>query len=380
MATRILSTIRRTDWLLLGAVLVLSLFGLLNLAGDPSQETQLIKQAVFIVLGVGVFYAASHYDYRFLSASNTRSMFIWGVGAMLLAGVTFLGPTVRGAANWLYIGPLSIDPIEIVKLGVLVALAATLSRSHERLIFFHRILPSAVIVIVPIALAMLQPDLGSAIVLAALWFGTVVLLRLPLRSTVLLIVLVLLLVVTAWNTLLLDYQKDRLLAFVNPAQDPMGAGYQTRQALIAVGAGGLTGRGFFTADLSSNLDLLPESASDFAFASLIEQSGLLGALLILSVFGLILTRIERVVRFSTNNFSAIYAMALMVLLVTEVGLHVGMNIGLLPVTGLPLPFVSYGGSHTLVTFAMLGLLESIRLHQPELQQESIEPLGELSFD
>ena len=196
----------------------------------------------------------------------------------------------------------------------------------------------------------------------------------------LLLLLAAVILAVAWGTVLYDYQKDRLLTFLNPDADPLGAGYQTRQAVTAAGAGGFAGRGFFTEDLHARLSLLPESSSDFAFASLTEQAGLLGAILMLALFALILTRIERVARQATNNFSAIYALSLTVLLVTEITLHIGMNIGMLPVTGLPLPFVSYGGSHTLVAFAMLGLLESIRLHQPELRREEIEPLAEIAIE
>ena len=375
---QIVSSVRRIDWTLLLAALALSGIGLLNLAGVPQHASLLVKQGIFVVLGIAVFFAASMVDYRTLRSGSAFVWLLWAVGVALLGGVALFGTTVRGAANWLILGPVSVDPIEIVKGASLLALASFFARTHSSLVFLPRVLLSGFIIGIPVVFALLQPDLGSAAVLAALWFFMVVLLRTPWRTVLLLILFAALLMGIGWNTVVHDYQKERLLAFVHPDEDPLGAAYQTRQALIAIGSGGVLGRGFFAADLSATLDLLPESSSDFAFASLVEQGGLFTGLLILLLLAVLLVRIERVAHAATNNFSAIYAMGLLVLLVLGAALHIGMNVGLLPVTGLPLPLVSYGGSHTLAMFAMLGFLQSIRMNQPELVGESVEPLGDLT--
>lgn len=375
---QIVSSVKRTDWVLLLAALMLSGIGLLNLAGIPQHEGLLLKQTIFVVVGVVVFFAASTIDYRTLRSSGALVWSLWVVGVALLGGVALFGTTVRGAANWIILGPISIDPVEIVKVASLLALATYFARSHTSLVFLPRVLLSGFIIGIPVVFALLQPDLGSAVVLGALWFFMVVLLRTPAKTVLLLLLAAVLLVGIGWNTILHDYQKDRLTAFINPDADPLGAAYQTRQALIAAGSGGVFGQGFFAEDLSARLDLLPESANDFAFASLMEQGGLLTGLLILLLLGVLFVRVERVAHKATNNFSAIYAMGLLVLLTLGVLLHVGMNVGLLPVTGLPLPLVSYGGSHTLAMFAMLGLLQSIRLNQPELVGDEVKPLGDLS--
>lgn len=372
-------TLKRLDWPLIGAVVLLQGIGLLNLLGIPQHEGLLLKQAMFVLLGLFVLVAVSRIDYRVLRASAPMVWALWIVGVLVLAGVALFGTSVRGAANWLIVGSLSIDPIEIVKFGSLLVLAQYFSRAHTGLVFLSRVVLSGAIIGIPVAFALLQPDVGSAVVLVALWFWMIILLRVPFRTVLLLALMAIVVVSVGWNVGLHDYQKDRLTAFINPEADPLGAAYQTRQAVVAIGSGGVTGRGYFAEDLSARLNLLPESANDFAFASLVEQGGLLIALLILSLFAFIFIRIARVVHASTNNFSSIYAMGLLVLLATQVALHVGMNLGMLPVTGLPLPFVSYGGSHTLTAFAMLGLLQSIRLNQPQLQQDTMMPLGELSL-
>ncbi len=375
---RVLDTLLGIDWLLFGAVIVLSGLGLLNLAGVPQYSDLLAKQAMFLVAGVVVFFAASTIDYRSLRSSTALVWSLWGIGVALLGGVALFGTSIRGAANWILLGPISIDPIEVVKIGSLLVLASYFSKSHTGLVFLPRVLLSGAIIGIPVAFALLQPDLGSAVVLAGLWFWMVVLLRVPFRTIMLLVVLAVLVAGVGWNSVLHDYQKDRLVAFIDPNADPLGAAYQTQQALVAVGSGGVFGQGFFAENLSARLNLLPESASDFAFASLMEQGGLVIGLFILALLSLVLIRVARVAHMATNNFSAIYAMGLAVLLSIGITLHIGMNIGLLPVTGLPLPFISYGGSHTLVMFAMLGLLQSIRMNQPQLQQEEIEPMSELS--
>lgn len=375
---RILAIVRKTDWLLLAAALALSAFGLMNLGAIPDHRILFIKQAVFVAVGIAVFFAAAAFDYRILRSVPALSWWVWGGGVALLALVMLFGRTVRGAANWLYVGPLSIDPIELVKIGVLLLLATTLAKSHSALVFFGRVALSAMIVLVPIGIALLRPDLGSAIVLGALWFFVVVTLGIPFRTTVLLLLLVAITASVGWTMFLHDYQKERITAFINPEADPLGAAYQTRQAEVAIGSAGLSGRGLAADDLSAGLALLPESATDFAFASFVEQTGLWGALLTLALFAFVLVRMERVAQMTTNTFSGIFVLGVVVLFTIEMTLNIGMNLGMLPVTGLPLPLLSYGGSHTLVTFALLGLVESVRINQPQLlvlNRESVTDLA-----
>lgn len=375
MLARFYFAIRSLDPWLLGAVVLLSIGGLLNLLGTSAAQGLFVKQLIFTIVGFALIILVAVLDYRWFRSSPILGLLVWGIGLVLLAFVVVWGEAVRGAQNWLFVGPLSIGPVEIVKFGALVTLAAFFARSHQELVFPRRIFISSLIVVIPIALTFLQPDLGSAIILGALWFGVVVVLRMPLRFVAAVLLLTALVGALGWQTALHDYQKERILSFMQPEADPSGAAYQSRQATIAVGAGGFLGRGFFEADLASNLAFLPESATDFAFAALVERAGFVGGIATLTAFGVLLWRIRRVALSTTNNFSRVYAIGLFVLFFTEASLNIGMNLGMLPVTGNPLPFVSYGGSHTLIAFISLGLLESIRLHQPHAFVYDRDPIS-----
>ncbi|OHA52299.1 MAG: hypothetical protein A2991_01060 [Candidatus Terrybacteria bacterium RIFCSPLOWO2_01_FULL_58_14] len=373
---RLVSFLTALDRWLLAAIVLLGILGLLNLAALPGPAL-FLKQSIFIAAGFILFAGFALFDYRILRSTPLVGMAVWGSGVGLLALVALIGEAVRGAQNWIYLGPISIGPIEIVKLGSLLMLAHYFAREHRGLVFPGRVALSALAVIVPITFAFLQPDLGAVALLAMLWFGSVLILRIPLRTVVAIVLLVIFAATFAWGTLLHDYQRARVLAFLHPQDDPLGAAYQSRQAIVAVGAGGLTGRGIFAEDLISRLSFLPESSTDFAFSAIVERTGFFGALLMLSAFAVILWRIGRVAIRATNNFSCAYAIGLLVLLASEISLHVGMNLGMIPVSGLPLPFVSYGGSHLLTTFAALGILESIRLHQPGFVRSDRDASAEL---
>lgn len=379
MLTRFLATAFRLDPWLIGAAGLLSLLGLANLWGSPALAPLFVKQVVFVVVGMLLVVLLAGFDYRWFRSSSIPALLVWGTGVALLVLTVLFSESVRGAANWIFFGPLSVEPVEIVKAGVLFLLAWHFARAHADLVFPSRVVLSAFIVLVPIALTFLQPDLGSAVILAALWFLMAVLLRMPIRVTIGVLVATAGVAAFVWGSALHDYQRERILSFLSPEQDPLGAAYQSRQAVTAVGSGGFFGRGIAADDLSSRLAFLPESATDFAFASLVEQTGFTGLLAMLTAFGIVLFRIQLVARRATNNFSCAYALGLFVLLGIEAVLNVGMNLGFLPVTGTPLPFVSYGGSHTLVAFALVGFLESVRLHQPAFLLSDRETLSAVSL-
>src|SRR3989344_982987 len=278
MMGRMLITFRSIDRWLLAAVLFLAGMGLMSRAGMPQETRLFAKQIIFIGAGILLIIAVASFDYRFFRSTAVPGMAAWGLGSALLLGALVTGARVRGAANWLFLGPFSIGPIEVVKLGVLLTLAHFFAREHRRLVFPKRLIVSALFVAAPVLLTLLQPDLGSTVVLGALWFFLVVLLGVPLRTVVAILVILAAAGGVLWQGLFQDYQKDRILSFVNPAHDPLGAGYQSAQAMMTIGSGGIFGKGFFASDLASRLAFLPESATDFAFASLVEKSGLLGAL------------------------------------------------------------------------------------------------------
>ena len=360
---------KKPDWLLFGAVLFLSFLGILNLQSlalsNAEFKTLLIKQVLFVGLGFGVALGISTFDYRVLRTRSALIFLLWLCAVAVLVLPIVFGIRVRGAASWISFLGVSLQPIEFIKIVLLIVLAKYFAGRTQELVRPRHLIASGFYVAVPSLIAILQPDLGAAVLFAAVWFAVVALLGLPVRRIVALFLLFCVIAGAFWIGGLEPYQRERIASFFSPEPHALGAGYQVKQALIAIGSGGLWGRGTQGA-LHARLGMLPESATDFSFAALVEQIGFLGGASILVAFAIIIFRILRIGFVATNNFSRAYAVGLATLLFAEMTINIGMNVGFLPVTGLPLPFVSYGGSHTIATLLGIGLLESIRRHQPQM--------------
>jgi len=221
---------------------------------------------------------------------------------------------------------------------------------------------SFVYVAIPMALVMLQPDLGSAIVLGAIWLGMALVGGIKLRHLIFLFFTGLLVAAVAWNFFLLPYQKIRITAFINPQGDIRGAGYHAQQSVIAIGSGEIFGKGIGFGT-QSRLEFLPEHETDFIFAAFAEEWGFIGVLFLLLFFGIIVWRVLRVGIYGESNFEKLYAAGLAILLLFQSAIHIGMNAGVLPITGLGMPFLSYGGSSLVSLFLALGILESFSLRK-----------------
>ena len=349
-------------------LVVLGLMNLFTLAETAEIERLLlVKQMAFLAVGIGIIVLLASLDYRVLRLKSEIVLAFWAVTTGLMLIALIAGVSIRGAASWLVVGPVSFGPAELAKLALIVVLAKYFASRAEEIAAPRHLIGSSVFAALPAGIALLQPDFGSAALFFAIWFGVVFVLGLPLKRFIALAAILLLAGILLWNFVLRSYQQERILSFVYPERDPLGSAWQAQQALVAVGSGGWLGRGF-SETLQARLGMLPESATDFAFAALVEQFGFAGAVVLILLFGILMWRVLRVVWQATNNFSRACAAGIVVLFAAHVAIHVGMNIGLFPVTGIPLPFVSYGGSHLLTAFAMLGLVESIRLHQPQMLQ------------
>jgi rod shape determining protein RodA len=321
-----------------------------------SARADWVRQLVWVVLGAAAYAAATAFDYRRL-----RPLAPWlylGMLAMLLA-VRLLGRTTLGAQRWLSVAGFPLQPSELSKLLLVVVLAAYLSRV-ERLSW--RAFLGALGLVAPVAaLILLQPDLGTTIVVIAVAMG---MLFLGGASVIQLgsLAAFATLAVPLLPHLLHGYQRRRLEIFLNPNSDPLGAGYNLLQARIAVGAGGMFGQGWLHG-LQGALGFVPERATDFVFAVFAEQFGLLGSLLLLSIFGTLLIRVLRSMAVAPDRFGSLVAAGVFVMVLTQVVENVGMNIGVLPIAGIPLPLISYGGSATVTTLAALGLVQSVTLRR-----------------
>jgi rod shape determining protein RodA len=352
--------LRGLDWVLIGCLSALFLIGLATLYGTPGEKTAFYKQLMFGALALLLLLAGSLFDYRSFRDRPLLLVVLYGggVGALLL--LLLIGAKVRGVAGWFQIGGIAVQPVELVKIFVILALAKYLSVRHVELYRLRHLFISGLYVLVPVSLVMLQPDLGSAVVLIAVWVGLIVISGIRVREFLLIIAAGILAAVLLWSFGLQEYQRDRILAFLSPGEDPLGSAYQTRQAMIAIGSGGLFGKGLGEGS-QTRLGFLPEYETDFIFAAIGEEWGLLGALLVLVLWGVIFWRMYRLWDHASNNFARLYIGGVLVLLATHVILNVGANVGWLPVTGLPLPFVSAGGSNLLSLALGMSIVLSIKV-------------------
>ncbi|MBP7061182.1 MAG: rod shape-determining protein RodA [Candidatus Moranbacteria bacterium] len=313
-----------------------------------------LKQSIYAVIGMVVLFFTASLDYRYVQKYSTV-LYFFTMGILLL--VLLFGTTINGTAGWLSFGAFQVQPVEIAKVTLIIFLASFISKKKSELGEWTRVIASLILSAVLIFLVLRQPDLGSSLVLAAIWGGMIVASGLRLRHFLVLGFLGSLLIFGSWF-LLADYQKARIQTFIHPESDPLGSGYNVLQAMVAVGSGGISGKGLGYGS-QSQLSFLPEKQTDFIFAVVAEELGLVGAGFVIVLYGVLLYRIRRIGLLASDNFGYLLSLGVMIMVFVQVLINVGMNVGLLPVTGLPAPFLSYGGSSLLSLSASLGLLLSV---------------------
>ncbi|KKS90571.1 MAG: Rod shape-determining protein RodA [Microgenomates group bacterium GW2011_GWA2_44_7] len=340
------------DWWIIGATILLIGVGLTIQASISPSEVYL--QTGFVFVGILAFFVASIISSTFFS---TFAKYIYVSSVVFLVLPFIIGELTRGTFRWISIGPLNIQPSEIVKPLIIIGLAKYFST--RKLNRPREILLGGLLAIVPAVIIFLQPDLGSALVLMAGWLAVIFTAGIPMSWLGTLGISVGILFPLIWN-FLKGYQKNRLLSFLEPGRDPLGTGYNLIQALVAVGSGGLVGRGLGRGT-QSHLRFLPENSTDFVFASLVEELGVIGAIIVLASFGIIFWRMYTVASKTTNRFERLYVVGVMGLIFFQAFVGAGMNMGLLPVTGVPLPFISQGGSSLVSVLFSLGLVHGVYL-------------------
>ncbi|MFZ0428257.1 MAG: rod shape-determining protein RodA [Acidobacteriota bacterium] len=348
------------DFLMLAVVAALSLLGVLGVysAGLSSGGRFYTGQLLRIGLGFGVCLVVMLFDYRKLVE---RAVVLYVLALLVLAGVLVFGSEVNGSKSWIHLGGVNFQPSEFTKIVVLLIVIRLIADSREEYLTRRRLISVALVCLAPIILIILQRDLGTAIMFVPIVGG--ILLVGGVRKRLLLAALILALVSTplVWFGLK-DYQRQRVLVTLDPGRDPLGVGYQTRQAQIAIGSGGLTGRGIGEG-LQSQLGFVPESHTDFIFALLAEETGFLGAASILLLYFLLLSRLTTVGLEAKDRAGMLIVAGVVAFIFSHVLINVGMALGIIPPIGIPLPFLSYGGSSTLTTFAAIGLALSVSLRR-----------------
>lgn len=354
--------LRSMDWVLFFSILVLLFLGMaaiysVDLSRDASDLTNVKKQFVALVLACVIALFVTYSNYQFLEHYR---VWLYVAGIILLVGVLVFGQTIRGARGWYVFGSFSFQPVEFMKAATIVMLASYFSRRARRYFGWKEFFESFAIVLLPVIVIMFQPDFGSAAVLMGIWFILALFAGMPMRTLLLLCLGGIVLLTIAWFGLFAPYQKARIATFLNPTEDPLGQGYNVAQAVIAIGAGGLFGRGLGFGT-QSQLKFLPESQTDFIFAVIAEELGFFGVTLLLGAFSLLFLRVSRLVRLSRDNFTTYLLLGIVALLFLQILINVGMNLGVFPVTGIGLPFVSYGGSSLVVFLFYIGVIQSIAI-------------------
>lgn len=346
------------DWVLLGSAVAITLLGILSMYGFGGEDQFATRQLAWLLLGLVAFFVASSIDWRFLR--NTQAVvIIYGAALALLALLFVVGSVFQGAQSWFNFGAFSVQPADLAKVALIIVLAKYFSRRHIEIAHMRHIVISGLYAFIIFILVFFQPDFGSAIIVLGIWGGVVLLAGIPFRQLALLVGVGVVGFLLLWTFAFADYQKERITSFIHPLADIQGAGYNAFQSTVAVGSGGVLGKGIGYGT-QSRLQFLPEHETDFIFAAFTEEWGLGGAIILFIFFGVLLWRLVNSARMGATNFETLFTLGVAVLIAVHATIHIGMNIGLLPVTGISLSFMSYGGSHLITGYAMLGMVSAMR--------------------
>lgn len=361
------------DWLLVFFILPIIAAGLVTMKSFVPIEASLDfsdKQLIWVGISIAIFIFFSFVDFGFLKRTDVL-VFIFLAVSFILLLLPVLGSISNGARSWFDFGFFSFQPADMMKLVLVLILAKYFSRRHVEIRDTKHIFISFFYVVIPLVLVLAQPDFGSAIILFAIWLGMVLVSGISKTHLFLVFSAGAVIFVLLWLFAFAPYQKARITNFINPLADIHGTGYNAFQSTIAVGSGQVLGKGLGFGT-QSRLKFLPQPQSDFIFAAFAEEWGLIGSLTILLLYALVIWRILYIASLGATNFEILFGMGIAIFFMTHILINVGMNLGIMPVTGIPLPFMSYGGSHLLVEFMGLGILMSMRRYARSAHRDDIK--------
>ena len=321
------------------------------------------KQAMFALFGLAVMTIIAWMDYRVFGQMAPA---LYALAILILIAVLFLGDTAFGSRRWITIGGTQVQASEVAKLLTIVALARYLADRQPQITRVRVFLTSLAVAALPAALVMAEPDMGTAIIFGAVWVGMVLMAGARVQHVLMMAGFLLAAIPFVTLAVLGDYQRDRIALFFNPNSDPLGGGFNILQAEISVGSGGVFGKGL-TNGSQTQLDFLQTPTTDYIFSVLGEELGLIGALVLLTLFAALLFRAIRVATLARDQFGRLLATGVAIMILFQVFVNIAVNIRLLPVTGLPLPFISQGGSSLIMLFVALGLLQSVLIRHRQIE-------------
>ena len=353
-------TLARFDWSLLLAAVSLTAIGLLAIFGvgisqDVAGLVHFNKQLLAVAIGLLLVFIFTLIDYRQL---RSLALPIYGSGFLLLVLVLVIGHSNRNGGKWFEFGSLSFQPVEFAKITLVIFLAAYLARHAQKRLTWTAFFGSLVALMGYVIPVLLQPDFGSATVLIATWGVLVLFCGLPRHAWWIILLVMMTAAPLVWNVGLKPYQRQRITSFYDPTADLRGAAYNVNQAKIAIGSGGLLGKGVGEGS-QARLRFLPEAATDFIFAVIGEELGFVGIFLLLSLFAFMLYRLNRIAIESQDPFAGICLVGFSTIITFHLLINAGMNLGLMPVTGIPLPFASAAASSLLMLFIAIGIAEAV---------------------
>ncbi|HEY4520524.1 MAG TPA: FtsW/RodA/SpoVE family cell cycle protein [Candidatus Paceibacterota bacterium] len=352
-------TFREIDFPLLVLTVAVSVFGIINMYGVAGPSSPFFqKQILFVVLGVGVMILFSFFNYRYLKNYSLPITIAYIIVVGLLV-VPFFLPAIRGVRSWIRFGSLTLEPVELAKLVLIALMAKYFSQRHIHIRQLRHIIVSGIYIGIPLLIVLAQPDLGSAIIFLCIWLGILLASGMSRKQLFILLSCGLIVAYVGWLFVLKPYQKARILSFINPSADPRGAGYNLIQSKIAIGSGYWFGNGLGKGS-QTKLGFLPEPHNDFVIASIADHFGFAGLSFVVLATAAIISRVLIIGERTANNFGKLFCLGMAVFLLSHAFISAGVNLGILPVTGLPFPFVSYGGSNYIALMLGLGIVQSIK--------------------
>lgn len=354
--------LKRLDWKLFLSVLALAAISLIVLYSSCAAKGDFgnfYKQAFFFGFGFLLAIILSFSDWRIFRENSSLILFFYFLSVLLLIGVFFFAGEIRGTKSWYKIGGFSFDPIEPAKFFLAMLLAKYFSKRHIEMYKIQHIFLSGFYVAIPVILAALQPNLGSASLLLILWLGILAVSGVKIKHFLLICSALFLAAILSWIFFLHDYQKSRIVSFLFPQADPFGASWSRWQTEIAVGSGGILGQGWMKGSQVHN-GFLPEPQTDFIFSAMAEEFGLAGAGVLILILIYFFWRIFKIAAEAKSNFAKLFISGFAIIIIAQIFINVAMNLGMAPIIGISLPFISYGGSNLLFIFAGLGIIQNIK--------------------
>jgi len=357
------------DWWLMSSAFLISCAGLVTMNSFVGKSYFFEKQIIMVAVGFFLAFVLSFIDFRFLR--RTSIVVIIYVGILLLLGFLLIsGQVTKGAKGWLDLGLFTLQPSELAKLGLILLLAKYFARRHIEIANIKHIIISGIYAFILFVLVALQPDFGSAMIIFLIWLGMVLVSGISKKHLLIVFTIGVVAFAGLWMGVFEDYQKARIKTFIHPLADVRGAGYNAMQSTIAVGSGQIMGKGIGYGT-QSKLQFLPEYETDFIFAAFAEEWGFIGVIFLFILYGIIVWRATRMALLAHSNFEALFALGFVIFVISHFTIHVGMNIGVLPVTGITIPFMSYGGSHIIVECAMLGILMGMQRYERPVHRQAL---------